>query len=65
VLFSGSLVDPLIPGLGQQLVEMSEQVAGSWVFGVNEGDHPLMWSVPAAFQSAAKEFLSSAGTKTR
>ena len=59
VLFSASLADGSIPQAAAQVPDMSAQVKGSWVFTVNAGDHPLMWSCPKAFQAAAKAFLAS------
>ncbi len=57
VLFTLSLTDSLLYHPGEQGVQMSKQVPGSWLFAVQGGDHPLMWSCPQAFQAATAAFL--------
>jgi pimeloyl-ACP methyl ester carboxylesterase len=59
VLFTVSLTDSLLPDPGRQAVDMSQQIPGSWLFTLHAGDHPLMWSCPAAFQAISREFLRS------
>ncbi len=59
VLFSASLYDSSIPAAGDQLSAMSAQVPGSWLFLVNGGDHPLMWSRPEPFRRMCNAFLSA------
>lgn len=59
VLFSASLADDLIPGLGEQLPHMAAQVGNSQVFLCGgSGSHPLMWSRPNEFRAIASAFLS-------
>ncbi len=57
VLFTASLEDTSIPDIGQQQVRMAQQIENSTVFLRNAGDHPLMWTCPAKFRSAARNFL--------
>lgn len=59
-LFTCSLNDDLVPGVGPQMLEMASQVAGSQFFANQQGSHPLMWSAPKAFQAAARAFLTCA-----
>jgi valacyclovir hydrolase len=59
VLFTVSLTDSLLYQPGNQALEAARSVAESWLFAVNGGDHPLMWSRPAAYQAAVKGFLLS------
>ncbi len=62
VMFSASLYDPSIPNPVDGLSAMSAQVPGSWLFLVNGGDHPLMWSRPEPFRRMCNAFLSSVST---
>lgn len=57
VLFSGSLQDDLLPGIGEQMPRMADQITESEVHLVNGGGHPLMWSRPDAFHAMAAAFL--------
>lgn len=57
VLFTASLADSLLPNIGPEVVSMASQVSGSQAFLANSGDHPLMWSAPAAFRPAVDNFL--------
>jgi valacyclovir hydrolase len=59
VLFTVSLTDSLLHQPGNQALEAAQSVPESWLFAVNGGGHPLMWSRPAAYQAAVKGFLSS------
>ena len=59
VLFSASLRDDLLPDLREQLPRMAAQVADGYVFLCGgAGAHPLMWSRPAEFRTAADAFLN-------
>jgi len=57
VLFTASLEDTSIPHIGQQQVRMAQQIEKSTVVLRNAGDHPLMWTCPAEFRSAVRNFL--------
>lgn len=57
VLLTASLTDALLPAVAQQLCAMAQQIPQSCLFLVNRGDHPLMWSRPGAFRTAADAFL--------
>ena len=56
-LFSASLADSLLPGIGVEVVSMSAQVRGSQAYLYNGGDHPLMFSAPDLFRAAADRFI--------
>ncbi|MBN1285951.1 MAG: alpha/beta hydrolase [Anaerolineae bacterium] len=57
VLFTGSLQDSLIPGFGQQVIEMAQQVPDSQVYLTSTGDHPLIWSRADAFYRVVEPLL--------
>ena len=57
VLLTASLRDTVLPNVAVQVCHMAQQIPDSQVFFGNAGDHPLMWSRPAAFQAIAWAFL--------
>jgi len=57
VLFTASLGDDLVAEIGPCTLRMAEQVAGSQVFFMQEGGHPLVWSRPEVFRRVALDFL--------
>jgi len=57
VLFTGSLKDSFIPGIGRQNIHMAEQIQAGCTFLSNDGDHPFMWTCPDDFRSISSQFL--------
>ncbi|MFH0883185.1 MAG: alpha/beta hydrolase [bacterium] len=57
VLLAGSLRDTTVPQIGTQLPEMAAQIPGAELLLVNEGEHPLLWTVPEVFYATADSFL--------
>jgi valacyclovir hydrolase len=58
VLLTASLEDPLLPGVGKQIMAMSKQIPNSRAFLTGGGDHPLMWSRPEDFRRVADYFFA-------
>ena len=58
VLFTASLQDDLLPGLGEQLPRMAAQVVNGRVLLCGEGTHPWMGSRPHEFRAVADAFMS-------
>lgn len=63
VLLTGSLQDPLRPGLAQEYARLSRLIPDCSVYMASTAGHPyieypFMWSNPAAFRTLADLFLS-------
>ncbi len=57
VLFTASLGDELLRGIGAEQVEFLRRVRGGRAFVVREGRHPMIWTRAEAFRAAADAFL--------
>ena len=57
VLLAGSFQDTTVPQIGRQLPEMASQIPNAELFMVNRGEHPLIWTQPVEFFTAAQSFL--------
>jgi pimeloyl-ACP methyl ester carboxylesterase len=57
VLLAGSLLDTTVPEIDVQLPRMAKQIPNAELFMVNKGAHPLMWTAPVEFFTAAQSFL--------
>lgn len=57
VLLAGSLLDTTIPQIETQLLSMAKKIPGAELYMVNAGTHPLMWTAPVEFFTAAQSFL--------
>jgi pimeloyl-ACP methyl ester carboxylesterase len=58
VLFTASARDAMLPAVRAEVMAMSAQIPDSRVYLHSEGDHPLMWTQPAAFRHQADFFLA-------
>jgi pimeloyl-ACP methyl ester carboxylesterase len=57
VLFTGSLKDSFLPGIGEQNIGMAKKILKGSAYLHNDGDHPFMWSCPDLFRSVCNRFL--------
>lgn len=46
-----------VPEIEKQLPNMARQIPGAELYMVNAGSHPLMWTAPVEFFTAAQSFL--------
>jgi valacyclovir hydrolase len=65
VLLTASLTDALLPAVAPQLCAIARQIARSYLFLVNGGDHPLMWSCADNFRAAADAYLARIEERVR
>lgn len=59
VLFTGSLADDLIPGIGGRIRDVADRIENSRVALHPSGWHPFMWSMARTFRQEADQFLKS------
>jgi pimeloyl-ACP methyl ester carboxylesterase len=59
VLLTASLADDVLPDVAAQVLGMARQMPGCHLYISPQGGHPLMWSRPQAFRTAATCFLQA------